>query len=83
MALDAGKSAQDSRGISSFSRLAFRDDIILSFAAILWHPARRSAAGKHASQSGGGDPLADITVVIAKVRWVMKDGRVVVDKTRP
>jgi imidazolonepropionase-like amidohydrolase len=29
-----------------------------------------------------GDPLADIEVVIGKVRWVMKDGEVVVDKTR-
>ena len=29
-----------------------------------------------------GDPLADIEVVIQKVRWVMKDGQVVVDKTR-
>ncbi len=27
-----------------------------------------------------GDPLADIDVVISKVRWVMKGGRVVVDK---
>ena len=30
-----------------------------------------------------GDPLADIDVVINRVRWVMKDGRVVVDKTHP
>ena len=30
-----------------------------------------------------GDPLADIDVVINNVKWVMKDGRVVVDKTRP
>jgi imidazolonepropionase-like amidohydrolase len=29
-----------------------------------------------------GDPLADIHVVIDKVRWVMKGGVVVVDKTR-
>ena len=29
-----------------------------------------------------GDPLADIEVVIQKVRWVMKDGQVVVDKIR-
>jgi len=29
-----------------------------------------------------GDPLADIHVVIDKVRWVMKGGAVVVDKTR-
>jgi imidazolonepropionase-like amidohydrolase len=29
-----------------------------------------------------GDPLADIGVVISKVRWVMKGGAVVVDKTR-
>lgn len=28
-----------------------------------------------------GDPLADIDVVISKVRWVMKAGSVVVDKT--
>ena len=27
-----------------------------------------------------GDPLADIRVVIDRVRWVMKDGRVVVDR---
>jgi hypothetical protein len=27
-----------------------------------------------------GDPLADIRVVIDKVRWVMKGGQVVVDK---
>jgi imidazolonepropionase-like amidohydrolase len=30
-----------------------------------------------------GDPLADIDVVISKVRWVMKAGTVVVDKTAP
>ena len=29
-----------------------------------------------------GDPLADIDVVINGVRWVMKGGRVVVDKTK-
>jgi imidazolonepropionase-like amidohydrolase len=29
-----------------------------------------------------GDPLADIGVAIAKVRWVMKGGKVVVDHTR-
>ena len=29
-----------------------------------------------------GDPLADIQVVLNKVRWVMKSGAVVVDKTR-
>ncbi|HEY7292158.1 MAG TPA: amidohydrolase family protein [Vicinamibacterales bacterium] len=29
-----------------------------------------------------GDPLADINVLIDKVRWVMKGGAVVVDKTR-
>jgi len=29
-----------------------------------------------------GDPLADIDVVIHKVRWVMKGGEVVVDKTK-
>jgi imidazolonepropionase-like amidohydrolase len=28
-----------------------------------------------------GDPLADIEVTIGKVRWVMKAGSVVVDKT--
>ena len=30
-----------------------------------------------------GDPLADIEVAITKVRWVMKGGSVVVDKTNP
>ena len=29
-----------------------------------------------------GDPLADIDVAIYKVKWVMKDGAVVVDKTK-
>ena len=29
-----------------------------------------------------GDPLADIRVVIDRVRWVMKGGKVVVDRTR-
>ncbi|HEY5063194.1 MAG TPA: amidohydrolase family protein, partial [Gemmatimonadaceae bacterium] len=29
-----------------------------------------------------GDPLADIDVVLNHVKWVMKGGRVVVDKTR-
>ena len=29
-----------------------------------------------------GDPLADINVVLQKVRWVMKGGNVVVDKTK-
>lgn len=29
-----------------------------------------------------GDPLADIDAVIYKVRWVMKAGAVVVDKTK-
>jgi imidazolonepropionase-like amidohydrolase len=28
-----------------------------------------------------GDPLADIETVISRVRWVMKDGKVVVDRT--
>jgi imidazolonepropionase-like amidohydrolase len=28
-----------------------------------------------------GNPLDDINVVIEKVRWVMKGGQVVVDKT--
>ena len=27
-----------------------------------------------------GDPLADINVVIQHVRWVMKNGKVVVDR---
>ena len=30
-----------------------------------------------------GDPLADVDVVISKVRWVMKGGAVVVDRTGP
>jgi imidazolonepropionase-like amidohydrolase len=30
-----------------------------------------------------GNPLEDINAAIYKVRWVMKAGRVVVDKTRP
>jgi imidazolonepropionase-like amidohydrolase len=30
-----------------------------------------------------GDPLADIDVLISRVRWVMKGGRVVVDKRSP
>jgi imidazolonepropionase-like amidohydrolase len=30
-----------------------------------------------------GDPVADINVVTDKVRWVMKGGSVVVDKTAP
>jgi imidazolonepropionase-like amidohydrolase len=29
-----------------------------------------------------GDPLADVQVAIKNVRWVMKGGSVVVDKTR-
>ena len=29
-----------------------------------------------------GDPLADIEVAIQKVRWVMKGGAVVVDRTK-
>ena len=29
-----------------------------------------------------GDPLADIQLAIKNVRWVMKGGAVVVDKTR-
>jgi imidazolonepropionase-like amidohydrolase len=29
-----------------------------------------------------GDPLADVSVLIQRVRWVMKDGAVVVDNTR-
>jgi hypothetical protein len=27
-----------------------------------------------------GDPLADISVVVHNVRWVMKDGEILVDK---
>ena len=30
-----------------------------------------------------GDPLADINVAINNVRWVMKGGSVVADKTKP
>ncbi len=30
-----------------------------------------------------GDPLTDIDVVINKVRWVMKGGAVVIDKSKP
>jgi len=29
-----------------------------------------------------GDPLSDINVVINDVRWVMKEGSIVVDKTK-
>ena len=29
-----------------------------------------------------GDPLTDISTVLNNVRWVMKSGAVVVDKTR-
>ena len=29
-----------------------------------------------------GDPLSDINVVLDKVRWVMKGGAVVVDRTK-
>jgi imidazolonepropionase-like amidohydrolase len=29
-----------------------------------------------------GDPLADINVVLHNVKWVMKNGDVVVDKTK-
>ena len=29
-----------------------------------------------------GDPLSNIDVAISKVRWVMKSGSVVVDKTK-
>jgi imidazolonepropionase-like amidohydrolase len=29
-----------------------------------------------------GDPLADVQVAIKNVRWVMKGGAVVVDKTK-
>lgn len=42
------------------------------------------AAGFYAaSVAVEGDPLADIEVVINRVRWVMKGGAVVVDKTSP
>jgi hypothetical protein len=30
-----------------------------------------------------GDPLTDISVVVHNVRWVMKGGEVLVDKTKP
>ena len=30
-----------------------------------------------------GDPLADVNVIINNVRWVMKGGAVVVEKTTP
>jgi len=30
-----------------------------------------------------GDPLADISVVLKGVRWVMKGGQVVVDRVQP
>jgi len=30
-----------------------------------------------------GDPLTDVNVIINNVRWVMKDGAVVVEKTAP
>jgi len=30
-----------------------------------------------------GDPLADVNVTINNVRWVMKGGAVVADKTKP
>jgi imidazolonepropionase-like amidohydrolase len=30
-----------------------------------------------------GDPLADVNVIINNVRWVMKGGTVVVEKTAP
>ena len=44
----------------------------------------RIAPGYHADiVAVDGDPLADIDVVIDEVKWVMKDGRVVVDRTRP
>ena len=43
----------------------------------------RIAAGCYADVVAvAGDPLADIRVVIDSVRWVMKGGTVVVDKTR-
>jgi imidazolonepropionase-like amidohydrolase len=43
----------------------------------------RLAPGYYADVVGvAGDPLADIRVVIDSVRWVMKGGSVVVDKTR-
>ena len=29
-----------------------------------------------------GDPLADVNVTIGNVRWVMKGGAIVVDKTK-
>jgi imidazolonepropionase-like amidohydrolase len=43
----------------------------------------RLAPGYYADVVGvAGDPLADIRAVIDSVRWVMKGGSVVVDKTR-
>jgi imidazolonepropionase-like amidohydrolase len=43
----------------------------------------RIAPGYYADVVGvAGDPLADIRVVIDSVRWVMKGGSVVVDKSR-
>lgn len=40
-------------------------------------PCGTAADGKPAVE---GDPLADIDVVVNRVRWVMKGGDVVVDK---
>ena len=46
--------------------------------------ARAGAEGGYADIVAEGDPLANITAVSKKenVRWVMKAGRVVVDKTK-
>ena len=55
-------------------------------AALLGMPTRlgKIASGYFADiVAVEGDPLADIDVVINKVKWVMKGGSVVVDKTSP
>mgnify|MGYP003694509807 CR=1 FL=1 len=44
--------------------------------------ARSGPASLPISRRLRGDPLADIDVVIQKVRWVMKGGAVVVDRTK-
>ena len=58
----------------------------LNGAAILGQDKKlgRIAPGYYADIAAvEGDPLADINVVTDKVRWVMKGGAVVVDKTGP
>jgi hypothetical protein len=46
--------------------------------------ARRAGGSRLFCRLGGGegDPLADINVVLNKVKWVMKGGAVVADKTK-